>query len=157
MDRSPDKESLDIHEGINNTLTMLGHKLKTKKIDVVKDFSDSLDEVKAYAGTLNQVWTNLIDNAADAMGEGGTLTIKTFQENGNIKINIMDNGSGIAESAKNQIFDPFYTTKDVGKGTGLGLDIVRNIIAQHQGSINLESEPGKTVFQICLPIENKVN
>lgn len=91
------------------------------------------------------------------MGEGGTLTIKTFQENGNIKINIMDNGSGIAESAKNQIFDPFYTTKDVGKGTGLGLDIVRNIIAQHQGSINLESEPGKTVFQICLPIENKVN
>jgi len=153
MDRSPDKESLDIHEGINNTLTMLAHKLKAKKIDVVKDFSDSLGEIIVYAGTLNQVWTNLIDNAVDAMEEGGRLTIKTFPENGNVKINIMDNGSGIDKSVKNRIFDPFYTTKDIGKGTGLGLDIVKNIIAQHQGSIKVESEPGKTTFQICLPIE----
>jgi len=153
MDRSPDKELLDIHDGINNTLTMLSHKLKAKKVDVEKEFSDSLPKVKAYAGTLNQVWTNLIDNAVDAMEEGGTLTIRTFPENGNVKIDIIDNGSGIDESVKSKIFDPFYTTKDIGKGTGLGLDIVRNIISQHQGSINVESEPGQTKFQICLPVE----
>src|SRR5690606_36195749 len=85
MDRSPDKELLDIHEGINNTLTMLSHKLKAKKIDLVKEFSESLEQINAYAGTINQVWTNLIDNAVDAMEDGGTLTIKTFGENGNVK------------------------------------------------------------------------
>lgn len=151
MDRSADKEQLDVHEGINSTITMLSHKIKGKKIQVNKEFSDTLGTVNACAGTLNQVWTNLIDNAIDAMEEGGTLAIKTFRENGNIKINVVDNGRGIEPSIKDKIFDPFYTTKDVGKGTGLGLDIVRKIIVQHQGSIKVESEPGKTTFQICLP------
>ncbi len=153
MDRSPDREPLDIHEGINSTLTMLGHKLKEKKIEVFKEFSSDVQQVNAYAGTLNQVWTNLIDNAIDAMDDHGKLTIRTFRENGDVKIEIIDNGSGIEASSKDKIFDPFFTTKDIGKGTGLGLDIVRKIIAQHEGSIKVNSQPGNTVFYICLPAD----
>ena len=120
MDRAPEKEPTDLHEGIVSTLTMLGHKLRQKELKVVKNFSDELPKVKVFAGILNQVWTNLIDNAIDAMPSGGTLEIKTYQENSDARIEIIDDGEGIPKETLSKIFDPFFTTKDIGKGTGLG-------------------------------------
>ena len=103
---------------------------------------------------LNQVWTNLIDNALDAMEktENPTLTIKSRAENGFIKIDIIDNGPGVPQDIQSKIFDPFFTTKEMGKGTGLGLDVVNRIVAQHNGKITLNSAPGKTDFEVCIPI-----
>lgn len=153
MDRASDKEMSDIHTGINSTLIMLNHKLKEKKIQVIKNFQEDLPKVPLYVSEMNQVWTNLIDNAIDAMDQGGKLEIHTRQEHQNIKIDIIDDGSGIPPDVISQVFDPFFTTKAVGKGTGLGLDIVKKIVDQHQGNIDVESSPGKTIFKLCFPLQ----
>ncbi len=152
MDKAPDRELSDIHTGINSTLTMLGHKIKEKNIEVIKNYQGNLPKLSLYVSEMNQVWTNLIDNAIDAMNPGGRLEIKTWQELNNIKVDIIDNGSGIPPDIINQIFDPFFTTKEVGKGTGLGLDIVKKIVDQHQGSVDVTSSPGHTVFRLCFPM-----
>lgn len=151
MDKGSDKEPADIHTGINSTLIMLNQKLKEKKIQVVKNFQEDLPKIPLYVSEMNQVWTNLIDNAIDAMEQGGKLEINTRQEFDNVKVDIIDNGSGIPPDIVNQIFDPFFTTKSIGKGTGLGLDIVKKIVDQHQGNIEVESNPGKTIFKLCFP------
>ncbi len=152
MDKAPDQEMSDLHIGIDSTLTMLTHKLKEKKIRVEKHYGE-LPKIPLYVSEMNQVWTNLIDNAIDAMSQEGTLEISTRQEANNIKIDITDNGLGIPPDIINQVFDPFFTTKAVGQGTGLGLDIVRKIVEQHRGAIEVESQPGKTIFKLCFPVE----
>lgn len=156
MDRDGDMQLMDIHTGIRNTLTMLDYKLKKGNIKLKEDFDLNLPEVKAMAGELNQVWTNVIDNAIDAMevNGGGTLEIKTRQDRQFVQILIKDNGPGIPEEMQSQIFDPFFTTKDMGKGTGLGLDVVNRIIRQHNGTVKVHSVPGSTEFEICFPLND---
>ena len=156
MDRDSSKQLIDIHTGIRNTITMLDYKLKKGKIKVVQHFDNSLPQVMALAGELNQVWTNIIDNAIDAMepqGEG-MLEITTQQDRQFVQVTIKDNGPGIPKEMQSQIFDPFFTTKDMGKGTGLGLDVVTRIVRQHNGSVKATSEPGNTEFEVCFPIND---
>ncbi|CAG4999024.1 Adaptive-response sensory-kinase SasA [Dyadobacter sp. CECT 9275] len=154
MDRGGDKDLVDIHTGIRNTLVMLNHKIKKAGIELSEEFEENLPHITGKEGELNQVWTNLIDNASDAL-EGQPnpkLTIKTWKENEFVKIAVIDNGAGVPKDIKSKIFDPFFTTKQIGKGTGLGLDVVNRIVKQHQGSVTLSSEPGHTEFLVCFPI-----
>ena len=152
MDRAPLQE-VDLHEGIDNTLKILHHKLKYG-VKVDKEYSADIPKISAMGSKLNQVWTNLIDNAIDAMDGKGKLTIRTNVENNCVLVEIIDNGSGIPSEVKPRIFEPFYTSKDVGKGTGLGLDISRRIIVQeHKGNIRFDSVAGCTNFQVRLPID----
>jgi signal transduction histidine kinase len=150
MDRSP-LQHLDVHDGLESTLTMLGHKLGTG-VQVVRDYDRSLPKLPAYEGELNQVWTNLIDNAVDAMDGHGTLTVRTRPDGDRVLVEVGDTGPGIPEPVAAHIFEPFYTTKQVGKGTGLGLDICWRIVVQrHGGDLRFTSEPGDTRFQVLLP------
>jgi signal transduction histidine kinase len=153
MDQGHGKQYADIHNGIRNTLTMLQHKIKQSGVKVEELFDTSLPQVNAMIGELNQVWTNLIDNALDAMEAGGkgVLQIKTGRAKDCVQVCIIDNGPGIPEDIKSRIFDPFFTTKEAGKGTGLGLDVVTNIVKQHNGKIKVESEPGRTAFIVEFP------
>ncbi len=155
MDQGKGKELTDIHTGIANTLTMMEYKLKKNNITFVEEYDTSLPKVMALVGELNQVWTNLIDNAVDAMEENGKgqLTIRTERDHSFAKVSIIDNGPGIPESILSSIFDPFFTTKGIGKGTGLGLDVVCRIVQnQHHGMVKVNSVPGRTEFVVCLPI-----
>lgn len=146
---------IDIHQGIEDTLKILGHKLK-KGITISRIYKKSLPKIKVNGNELNQVWTNLIDNAIDATNNKGEITIRTYGKEDFINVEIEDNGSGIPDDIKSRIFDPFFTTKDVGKGTGLGLDISNRIINnQCKGKISVESNPGKTVFTVQLPITDE--
>ncbi|MEM9390845.1 MAG: HAMP domain-containing sensor histidine kinase, partial [Bacteroidota bacterium] len=154
MDQAPEKHPVDIHKGIHNTLTMLKHKIGKGGIEVETILSE-LPAVPLFVSEMNQVWTNLIDNAIDAMEDSNTkkLNIETLRDGDFVNINITDSGKGIPEDILDKIFDPFFTTKPVGKGTGLGLDVVQQIISQHNGAIKVNSKPGKTTFNICLPIK----
>lgn len=152
MDRSTDFEPTNVHEGIHSTITILNHKLKKNKVSLVEDLDPELPNIRAVSGELNQVWTNVIDNALDAMEEGGTLELATTKNAVNVMVHITDSGPGIPEEIQSRIFEPFYTTKDVGKGTGLGLDVVQQIVDRHKGHIKLDSKPGKTTFEFCFPI-----
>ena len=151
MDQASVQE-IDIHKGLENTLLILKYKLRKKNIEVARDFAEDLPHIKAYGSELNQVWTNLIVNAVDAMSEGGRLKVRTRREPMDIMIEIRDNGSGIPEAVKSRIFEPFFTTKPVGEGTGLGLDTVTRIVRKHRGNIRFESKPGDTCFQVRLPV-----
>jgi signal transduction histidine kinase len=152
MDKAASKE-VDVNAGLNTTLIMLGHKLKKGSVEVVRDYEKDLPHVCGHAGELNQVWTNLIDNAIDAVNGAGRITLRTARENGRVLVEIADDGPGIPEDVRSRIFEPFYTTKDVGKGTGLGLDISYRVVAEdHKGDIRVLSEPGDTRFQVRLPI-----
>ena len=154
MDQGHGKQYADIHNGIRSTLTMLQYKVRKGNIVLDEDFDNTLPQVNAMIGELNQVWTNLIDNALDAMeiNGKGVLLIKTRRDNDNVVVTIADDGPGIPDELKSQIFDPFFTTKEVGKGTGLGLDVVTRIVKQHNGSIKVNSRPGKTEFIVEFPI-----
>jgi signal transduction histidine kinase len=153
MDRSTDKSPTDVQEGIQNTITILGHKLRKNSVKLIEEFADNLPKINAISGELNQVWTNIIDNALDAMeANGGELKIKVDQRGDVLNIQIIDSGPGIPKEIQNRIFEPFFTTKDVGKGTGLGLEVVHRIVQGHNGSIKLESAPGRTKFEFCFPI-----
>jgi signal transduction histidine kinase len=154
MDQGKGKEIIDIHSGIDNTLTMLQYKFKKGNIEVIREFDQHLPKIFALVGELNQVWTNLIDNALDAMEAvgRGRLIIKTEKDHEFVKVSIIDNGPGIPEEIRSRIFDPFFTTKDIGKGTGMGLDVVTRIVNQHHGSVKVNSEPGNTAFIVCFPI-----
>ncbi|CAN5131259.1 ATP-binding protein [soil metagenome] len=154
MDRASDTETVDIHEGIRSTITLLNHKIKKNGVKVIENFDTSLPKVPLFVSEMNQVYTNLIDNAIDAMEgrEGNTLEIATKQERDSAVISIIDNGPGIPEDLIDQIFDPFFTTKAVGKGSGLGLDLVRRIVEQHKGTVKVYSKPGRTEFRVCVPM-----
>jgi signal transduction histidine kinase len=152
MDKAPSRE-VDVHAGLNSTLILLGHKLKKGDIEVVRDYEKDLPHVCGHAGELNQVWTNLLDNAIDAVDGQGRITIRTASENGRVLVEVADDGPGIPEDVRERIFEPFYTTKDVGEGTGLGLDISHRVVVEdHKGDIRVLSEPGDTRFQVRLPI-----
>lgn len=152
MDRAPDKQPVDVRQGLDSTVTMLGHKIRKKGIRLERDLPADLPQVQGFPGELNQVWTNLIDNAVDAMEAGGVLRIEAGREGACVFIRIIDSGHGIAPEVQARIFEPFFTTKGVGEGTGLGLDLVQRIIKQqHGGDIRVESRPGHTVFEIQLP------
>ena len=150
MDQSPMQE-LDVHEGLESTLTMLGHKLKN--VTLVRAYDRSAPRIMAHGGELNQVWTNLIDNAIDAVKGSGKICVGTFVEGNQLVVEIVDDGRGIPPEIQPRIFEPFFTTKSVGSGTGLGLIISNRIVAdRHGGEIEFESRPGETRFKVRLPV-----
>jgi signal transduction histidine kinase len=153
MDRGELVE-VDIHEGLETTLTVLGFKLKQTTIEVVRDYDRSLPKLTVRGSELNQVWTNLLDNAIDALGDSGTITIATRRDGDNCAVvEIADDGPGMPDEVVERVFDPFFTTKDVGHGTGLGLATARRIVVdRHGGSLTLDTRPGRTVFQVRLPL-----
>jgi len=151
MDQAPVQE-VDVHQGIESTLTILSHRLKAG-ISVVRDYDRNLPLVCAYGGELNQVWTNLMDNAIDAMQGKGQLRVRTARELDRVLVEIGDNGPGVPPEVEDRIFEPFFTTKGVGEGTGLGLDTVCRIVRKHHGEIKVESRPGDTRFQVRIPID----
>ncbi len=153
MDRAPEASEFNLTDGIESTLIIFQHKLKDKNIRLEMNFEENLPKFKGMEGELNQVWTNIIDNALDALEENGLLSISVFVEKSHFHIHIKDNGPGIPDTIKDQIFDPFFTTKSIGKGSGLGLDISNRIIKEHDGEISVSSQPGETLFDISLPIK----
>jgi signal transduction histidine kinase len=157
LDRAPHRW-IDVHEGLDATVVMFGREISAEAgITIVKDYDRTLPQIPAFPAELNQVWTNVIDNALDAMPEGGTLTVRTGRQGDWLSVEICDTGSGIAEDVRKRIFEPFYTTKGVGKGTGLGLDVsYRIVVNRHHGDIRVQSQPGDTRFQVLLPfVEDK--
>jgi signal transduction histidine kinase len=152
MDKTATRE-VDVREGLESTLTILAHKLK-KGVTVEREYAEGLPKICAHGGELNQVWTNLVDNAVDAMDGSGKLKVKTSRDGGeHVLVEITDDGPGIPRQIKSRIFEPFFTTKGVGEGTGLGLDIVRRIVRGHGGEIRVDSTPGETSFKVRLPID----
>lgn len=156
MDRDGNQQPTDIHTGIRNTLTILEYKLRKGNITVEEQFDLSIPPIVAFPGELNQVWTNVIDNAIDAMADkkDGKLTITTQQDKDFVEVIINDNGPGIPADIQSSVFDPFFTTKEVGKGTGMGLDIVHRVMRLHRGTVRLTSEPGNTSFRLCFPVKH---
>jgi len=153
MDQSP-VQNVDIAKSLETTLTILNHKLK-HGITVQRDYHPVPFLVNSFGSELNQVWTNVIDNAIDAMGGKGELRIRTFRDDNCVVVEISDNGTGIQTDILPHIFEPFFTTKGVGQGTGLGLDTVQRIVKKHHGDINVNSRPGQTVFQVLLPLADQ--
>jgi signal transduction histidine kinase len=151
MDRSPEHKPTDVRDGLDNTLTMIGHKIKAHGITLERDYQDDLPTVPGNAGELNQVWTNLIDNAIDAMEDGGILRLTASADEVSVEVKIVDDGAGIPDDVRPHVFEPFFTTKDVGQGTGLGLDIAMRIVSTHQGQIDVDSRPGHTEMKVILP------
>src|SRR5688572_5825181 len=151
LDQAPLLE-VDIHEGLENTLIIMQHKLK-KGVTIKREYSADLPRIEAYASELNQVWTNIIDNAVDAMNGKGEISLRTFAEEDHVVVEITDNGPGIPEEIQARIYEPFFTTKPPGKGTGLGLHISHDIIVnRHHGQLLVESKPGETKFKVMLPV-----
>jgi signal transduction histidine kinase len=151
MDQAPEQE-IDVHRGIESALTMMKFRLK-HGVEVKREFDPNLPRVCARGSELNQVWTNLIDNAIDVMGGKGELIIRTSRELNILLVEIIDSGPGIPDTVKPHIFEPFFTTKGVGAGTGMGLDTVYRIVRAHRGEVSFESRPGRTSFQVRLPLK----
>jgi signal transduction histidine kinase len=152
MDKAASRK-VDVHAGLNSTLIMLGHKLKKGDVEVVRDYEKDLPHVCGHASELNQVWTNLLDNAIDAVDGHGTIELRTCRVGDEVLVEVADDGPGVPEAVRNRIFEPFFTTKDVGQGSGLGLDISRRIVVGgHGGQLRLDSRPGRTTFQVRLPV-----
>jgi signal transduction histidine kinase len=152
MDEAP-RQEVDVAKGIESTLIMLNHKLK-HGITVVRNYDPNLPRIFSFGSELNQVWTNLIDNAADAMDGKGELRIRTMREGDDVLVEFVDNGPGIPPEIQTKIFDPFFTTKPMGEGTGLGLDTVYRIVRKHRGNVSVVSRPRNTCFRVRLPIHN---
>jgi signal transduction histidine kinase len=143
----------DIHEGLETTLTVLHHKLKHTQIEIKRDYERALPKVTIYGSELNQVWTNLLANAIDALREEGTITVRTRRDGECVVVDIRDTGPGIPPEVRAHVFEPFYTTKDVGQGTGLGLDTARRIVEErHGGSLTFETGEDGTTFHVWLPL-----
>jgi signal transduction histidine kinase len=152
MDRG-DLVEVDLHEGLETTLAVLGHRLKHTEIEVVREYDKSLPKLTVRGSELNQVWTNLLDNAIDALGDRGTITISTRGEADGARVEVSDDGPGIAPENRERVFDSFFTTKEVGHGLGLGLSTAHRIVVdRHHGTITVESEPGATSFRVWLPL-----
>jgi len=152
MDHAPSAEPVDLAKGISDTLAVMAAKARDKSASLALDLPPDLPRVLGFGGELNQVWANLIDNALDAVGENGRVMVTARPEGARVVVRVTDDGPGIPEEVKTRIFDPFFTTKPVGKGTGLGLDIVRRLVDRNDGSIEVESAPGRTVFRVALPM-----
>jgi signal transduction histidine kinase len=152
MDRGPGMEPTNLKEGIISTLVMLKHRLKDCQVKLIKDFPEDIPLIKGYPGELNQIWTNLIVNALDAMEKGGTLRIAVEPVDNFVRVRIIDSGHGIPEEIRSQIFEPFFTTKKIGSGSGMGLDIVKRIMDRHQASVRLDSDETGTTFTLSFPV-----
>jgi signal transduction histidine kinase len=152
MDRG-DLVEVDLHEGLETTLTVLGHRLKHTDIEIVRRYDKELPKLTVRGSELNQVWTNLLDNAIDALGDRGTITIGTSREAGGARVEVTDDGPGIAPEIRDRVFDSFFTTKEVGHGMGLGLATAHRIVVdRHRGTIAVDSDAGSTTFQVWLPL-----
>jgi signal transduction histidine kinase len=152
MDRG-DLVEVDLHEGIETTLKVLGHRLKHTNIEIVRRYDKDLPRLTVRGSELNQVWTNLLDNAIDALGEQGTITITTSREAGGARVDVADDGPAIPPEIRDRVFDSFFTTKDVGQGIGLGLATAHRIVVdRHSGTLTVTSDPGATTFHVWLPL-----
>jgi signal transduction histidine kinase len=152
MDEAP-RQEVDIAKGIESTLVIMSYKLKNS-VNVIRNYDPDLPRIDSFGSELNQVWTNLIDNAADAMEGKGELRIRTARDDSEVLVEFADTGTGIAPEIQTRIFDPFFTTKPMGEGTGLGLDTVYRIVRKHRGNVSFVSQPGDTCFRVRLPIRN---
>ena len=151
MDRGS-RQPTQVTEGIDSTLVMLGHKVPDG-VEVVRAYAADVPSVDAFPGELNQVWTNLVDNALDAMGDSGVLRVATRRDGDQVVVEVCDTGPGLSRDVAERAFEAFFTTKEVGQGTGLGLDIARRIVVErHGGEIVIHPEPGNTVFEVRIPI-----
>lgn len=152
MDQAPVAEPVDLARGLNNTVAVLRAKARSRSATVVINTEPDLPRVRGFAGELNQIWANLIDNALDAISDGGRIEVAAARERNKVAVRVIDNGAGIPAAMRERIFDPFFTTKPMGQGTGLGLDIVRRLVRHNDGEISVESEPGRTEFRVALPV-----
>jgi signal transduction histidine kinase len=157
MDRGTATEQTNIAQSLADTVSVLSGKAKQREVAVRLDVADDLPLVPAYAAELNQVWSNLIDNALDAVSRGGQVRVQAAQEGANVVVRVIDNGPGIPADVRSRIFDPFFTTKGVGEGSGLGLDIARRVVRLHNGEITVDSREGHTEFSVAIPIEVQPN
>jgi signal transduction histidine kinase len=153
MDQAP-VQRVDVRAGLDNTLVILRPKLKAG-VTIERDYALDLPEIDAFGSELNQVWTNLLDNAIDAMGGQGEIRVRAFARDADIVVEICDSGPGMPPEIRERIFEPFYTTKPPGSGTGLGLHISHNVVARHGGRIDVRSAPGGTCFEVVLPRERR--
>ncbi|MGZ4664855.1 MAG: ATP-binding protein [Frankiaceae bacterium] len=153
LDQAPE-QNVDVHDGLESALVLLSHKLRG--VDIVREYDRSLPRIPAYGSELNQVWTNLIDNAADALAGHGRLTLHTALDHDSLLVEVRDDGPGIPRNLQNRVFEAFFTTKSVGAGTGLGLDISQRIVVQrHRGDLRMHSTPGDTCFEVRLPLARR--
>ncbi len=152
MDQAIVAEPVDLVSGLGNTIAVLNSKARAKSVTVTLAIEPGLPLVRGFAGELNQIWSNLIDNALDAAPEAGRVDVSALRERHRVVVRVVDNGAGIPADVRDRIFDPFFTTKPVGKGTGLGLDIVRRLISHNDAEIEVESAPGRTEFRVVLPL-----
>jgi signal transduction histidine kinase len=152
MDQATAAEPVDLRRGLADTVAVLQSKARSKSAAVIVDVEPDLPRVQGFAGELNQVWANVIDNALDAIADGGRVDVLARREPPFVVVRIVDDGPGIPAEIREQIFDPFFTTKPVGQGTGLGLDIVRRLVSHNDGDIAVTSQPGRTEFRVELPI-----
>ena len=152
MDHAPTPEPTDIRQGINDTLKMLAAKTRSKGVTVKVDLPEGLPRAYVVGVELNQVWMNLIDNALDAAPTDGHVEVSAAEDRDHIVVHVIDDGPGVPKDIQARIFEPFFTTKGVGKGTGLGLDVVRRLVQRQEGAVDLESVPGRTEFQVRLPV-----
>ena len=152
MDRAPVVDAILLEESLADTLALIGSKARSKAVTLELKVEPNLPRLQGVLGELNQVWLNLIDNAIDAAPEGGHVTVAAGHERDSIVVRVIDDGPGIAAADRDQIFDQFYTTKPVGKGTGLGLPTAQTIVVSHRGTIQVETRPGRTEFRVCLPV-----
>ncbi len=152
MDQAQASEDVDIRRGITDTLAVLGAKVRARSVTVTVNVPGEASRVRGFGGELNQVWANLIDNALDAVPQGGHINVTAGRELDRVVVHIVDDGPGIPLEIQRRIFDPFFTTKEVGQGTGLGLDIVRRLLQRHDGEVEVESRPGRTEFRVRLPV-----
>jgi signal transduction histidine kinase len=154
MDQATVAEPVDLPVGLSNTIDVLKSKARTKSIAVSVTVESNLPKVRGFIGELNQIWANLIDNALDAVAQGGHVDITASRERQRVIVHVIDNGTGIAPDIQQHMFEPFFTTKPIGQGTGLGLDIVRRLVIHNDGDINVESRPGRTDFSVSLPLDD---
>jgi signal transduction histidine kinase len=157
MDRAMVPSPVDVREGLDITLALFAHKLRDRRVALVRELPPDVPPARGYAGELNQVWTNLVDNAIDAVpAEGGQVSIRLRRDGEQVVVEVEDNGGGVPADVRDRIWEPFFTTKEVGRGTGLGLDIARHIVVeQHGGTIDLDTRPGRTVFTVQLPMSTE--
>ena len=156
MDRAAVPEPVNIFAGLSDTVVVLASKARARGVSVSLKAEPDLPPALGFAGDINQIWANLIDNAVDAVGENGHVELSAVREGKFIVVRVIDDGKGIPNDIVNRIFDPFFTTKPVGKGTGLGLDIVRRLVQRNNGQIEVESRPGRTEFRVCIPVAESV-
>jgi signal transduction histidine kinase len=152
MDQATIPKPVDVAQGLMDTVAMMAPKAKAKSVSINVAIDPHLPHVEGYGGELNQIWANLIDNAIDAVPQGGHVDVRAAPQDSALLVRVIDNGGGIPEAVRARMFDPFFTTKPVGQGTGLGLDIVRRLVERHEGRIDVDSHPGRTEFRITLPL-----